>query len=206
MGLGGGQRRGKLACGALGCRAGCRNRHHAWRPGWQRTASGSERELCSAVRDRRSGCCCVRRRSRRSVTVLLRATVCQLSFSPGWRVCRELFLAMEYGCTDPVDPEPLAKALQLGELGAWGDMQPAGFALRATAHGRHHNWCRSAVGLRAARAGPPPPLWPPPPACSHPCVPPAVLCCAVPRACRPCSAAGRSGVHEALLVAAGGAI
>lgn len=30
-------------------------------------------------------------------------------------VCRELFLSMEHGCTDPVDPEPLAKALQLGE-------------------------------------------------------------------------------------------
>ncbi len=42
--------------------------------------------------------------------------------------CRELFLGMEYGCTDPMDPEPLAKALQLGEHGAPALPHPAAAA------------------------------------------------------------------------------
>jgi aspartate aminotransferase-like enzyme len=40
---------------------------------------------------------------------------CMHVHSPAESSCRLLFLSMEHGCSDPVDPEPLAKSLNLGE-------------------------------------------------------------------------------------------
>lgn len=45
--------------------------------------------------------------------------MCMHVHSPAVSSCRLLFLSMEHGCSDPVDPEPLAKSLNLGGWVQW---------------------------------------------------------------------------------------